>query len=336
MATTVTTKPGKPDKPDKPGPPEKKAKKPKPVPERNSLAELIVTFLLLIFGTSLIAQPFVIPTSSMENSLLTGDHLIVDKLAYSPKGAISRFLLPYKDVQRGDIIVFRHPINLQEDYVKRVIAVPGDHIRLKFNEAPCGRDDSGQPIAKDPKTGKSCLYDPVSMSDPRKEVWLNGHILVEPYVIHCDPVQLADNPQEAHCPDDPAQRTSTYNVFRDDFPNGGKYEGVSLDRNGMPPDRGRDMIDKYKVGEELVLPKNCECYLAMGDNRDNSLDSRYWGLVPRENITGKPTLIFWSYKATTDDLKDYTWHHLFDLALHFFSKTRWNRTFNVVHGYPIQ
>src|SRR5574337_1714306 len=100
MATTATTKP------------DKTAKKEKPVPERNSLAEWIVTFLLLVYGTSLIAQPFVIPTSSMHNSLLTGDHLIVDKLAFAPPGPASKYFMPYQDVQRGDIIVFRHPILL--------------------------------------------------------------------------------------------------------------------------------------------------------------------------------------------------------------------------------
>jgi signal peptidase I len=73
----------------------------------------------------------------------------------------------------------------------------------------------------------------------------------------------------------------------------------------------------------------------MGDNRDNSLDSRYWGLVPRENIMGKPLIIFWSYDAPTDDLKDYNIHHLVDLGLHFFTKTRWDRTFKLIHGYPL-
>src|SRR5579884_1956306 len=138
MATTATTKPEK-----------KTVKKQKPPPERNSLAEWVVTFILLIYGTSLIAQPFVIPTSSMHNTLLTGDHLIVDKLAYAPPGSVSKHLLPYEDVKRGDIIVFKHPTLLTVDYVKRVIGVPGDHVKLV-----------------------------------NKQVFLNGRPLNEPYVIH--------------------------------------------------------------------------------------------------------------------------------------------------------
>jgi signal peptidase I len=88
---------------------------------RTSIAEWAVTILILLFGTSMIAQPFVIPTSSMHNTLLTGDHLIVDKLAYAPAGSISQHILPYEDVKRGDIIVFRHPTLIVVDYVKRVI-----------------------------------------------------------------------------------------------------------------------------------------------------------------------------------------------------------------------
>jgi signal peptidase I len=74
----------------------------------------------------------------------------------------------------------------------------------------------------------------------------------------------------------------------------------------------------------------------MGDNRDNSLDSRYWGFVTRENIIGKPLLIFWSYDAPTEDWVDYNSNHFIDLAMHFFSKTRWNRELKLVRGYPIQ
>jgi signal peptidase I len=239
---------------------------------RTSIAEWAVTILILLFGTSMIAQPFVIPTSSMHNTLLTGDHLIVDKLAYAPAGSISQHILPYEDVKRGDIIVFRHPTLIVVDYVKRVIGVPGDHIKLI-----------------------------------NKVVYLNGKPLVEPYAIHLDN-SLA---------------------YRDNFPIG------EIDYPGDPKmaERAMAMLRENVVNGELVVPAGS--YFAMGDNRDNSLDSRYWGLVPRENITGKPLIIFWSYDAPTEDLKDYNLHHLVDLALHFFTKTRWNRTLQLIHGYPL-
>src|SRR5436305_13205684 len=99
-------------------------------PVRNSVAEWAVTILLLLFGTTTLVQAFVIPTGSMEDTLLIGDHLLVDKLAYAPSGPISKYLLPYTPVKRGDIIVFRYPIDIKQTFVKRVIGVAGDHIRV--------------------------------------------------------------------------------------------------------------------------------------------------------------------------------------------------------------
>ena len=259
MATTVTTKKA---------PPRTEATQ-----QRSSIAEWTVTFLLLLFGTSTIAQPFVIPTSSMHNTLMTGDHLIVDKLAYAPPGTLSKYVLPYTEVKRGDIIVFRHPVLLKEDYVKRVIGVPGDHIKL---------------------------IDRV--------VYLNGKHLKEPYVIHI---------------------FNDSNHYRDNFPDGSPD---FLTDPGMI-ERVSQMLRENITNGELVVPQGS--YFAMGDNRDNSLDSRYWGLVPRENITGKPVIVFWSYDAPTEDLKDYNLHHFVDLVQHFFTKTRWDRTMRFVHGYPI-
>src|SRR5271157_6018715 len=144
MATT-TTKPSKTKPvatPPAPAPP-------KAAPIRNSIAEWAVTIIVLLFGITFVAQPFVIPTSSMHNTLLTGDHLIVDKLAYSPAGPIAKYFLPYTLPKRGDIIVFKHPTLLKEDYVKRVIGVPGDHIK-----------------------------------EVNTVIYLNGKPLVEPYVLH--------------------------------------------------------------------------------------------------------------------------------------------------------
>jgi signal peptidase I len=242
------------------------------VPHRNSIAEWAITILILLFGTSTIAQPFVIPTSSMHNTLYTGDHLIVDKLAYAPEGPVSKHFLPYEDVKRGDIIVFRHPTLIIVDYVKRVIGVPGDHIKLV-----------------------------------NKQVFLNGKGLTEPYTIHMD----------------------NFVNYRDNFPLG---EPDYIPDPKMAA-RAYQMLRENVVDGELVVPPGS--YFAMGDNRDNSLDSRYWGLVPRDNITGKPVFVFWSYDAPTEDLKDYNLHHLLDLAQHFFTKTRWNRTLKLIHGYPI-
>src|SRR4030081_1230772 len=138
MATTATTK-------STPAPPQKRPE------QRGTVAEWTLTILILLFGTSTIAQPFVIPTSSMHNTLYTGDHLIVDKLAYAPPGGLSKHIMPYEDVKRGDIIVFRHPTLITVDYVKRVVGLPGDHVKLV-----------------------------------NKQVFVNGKPLDEPYTIHLD------------------------------------------------------------------------------------------------------------------------------------------------------
>lgn len=238
---------------------------------RDFIIEWTINILILLFGTTTLVQAFIVPTPSMDMSVQVGDHLLVDKLSYAPPGSLSKHLLPYTEPKRGDIIVFRYPLNIQENYVKRVIGVPGDHIKLV-----------------------------------NKIVYLNGHSLGdEPYVQHIRP----------------------YNIpWADDFPAGQPEPGVEP--------RALEMVQNHVVNGEVVVPEGF--YFAMGDNRDNSADSRYWGFVPRENIIGKPLLIFWSYEAPTADLVDFTEHHFIDLATHFFTKTRWNRELKLVRGYPIQ
>jgi signal peptidase I len=236
---------------------------------RDFVVEWTVNILILLFGTTTLVQAFIVPTPSMDATVRVGDHLLVDKLSYAPPGVISKYLLPYTEPKRGDIIVFRYPMDIQQNYVKRVIGVPGDHIRVVD-----------------------------------KTVYLNGKPLVEPYVQHVFPGMEA---------------------YRDNFPS---------EPAGPVVDRARQMLAQHVEGGELVVPPGN--YFAMGDNRDNSLDSRYWGFVPRENIIGKPLVIFWSYDAPTEDLVDYNANHFIDLATHFFSKTRWDRTLLLVRGYPIQ
>jgi len=238
---------------------------------RGSLAEWAVTFILLLFGTTTLLQAFVIPTGSMENSLLVGDHLLVNKLTYAPSGDITKHLLPYRDVQRGDIIVFRYPIEPAKTLVKRAIGIPGDRIRLL-----------------------------------NKELVLNGVPVHEPYVIH---VQTGFDP------------------YRDNFP-------ANAPVSGLRPSAA-EMLRQDVVSGELVVPPGY--VFAMGDNRDNSDDSRYWGLVPRENIVGAPLVIYWSFDAPTADLENGNIgiDHLVDVASHFFTRTRWSRTFQRIPSYPL-
>jgi signal peptidase I len=238
---------------------------------RGFIAEWTVTIILLLFATTSLVQAFVIPSASMEDSLLIGDHVLVDKLTYSPSGAISSRILPYRDVRRGDIIVFRYPEQIKEDYVKRAIGIPGDRIRLA-----------------------------------NKQLVLNGHPVNEPYVKHV---------------------TSYVDQYRDNFPS---------TPNTALPERARDMLDNHVVNGELVVPPNC--VFAMGDNRDDSLDSRYWGFVPRENIEGTPLVIYWSFEAPTADLTNGNigFDHIVDVVTHFFTKTRWSRTFKLIHGYGLK
>jgi signal peptidase I len=240
-------------------------------PVRGWIAEWTVTILILLFATTTLVQAFVVPSGSMKNTVLIGDHLFVDKLAYAPAGRFSSKVLPYEPVKRGDIIVFRYPLNIKEDYVKRVIGVPGDRIRFV-----------------------------------RKQLILNGKAVDEPYKLVS--------------PD-------ANNDYLDNFP------------TPPPPyiyDRGREMVASYAVNGELVVPQGF--YFAMGDNRDDSADSRFWGLVPRENIMGKPVIIWWSFDAPTQELASGNVDpaHLFDIVTHFFTKTRWSRTFQLVRSYPLQ
>jgi signal peptidase I len=238
----------------------------KPKPQRLPLADWAFSITVFLFATSTIAQPFVIPTASMESTLMTGDHLLVDKLAYSPHDALAGKVLPYADVRRGDIIVFRWPVDISQVYVKRVIGVPGDRIRLED-----------------------------------KAVYRNGQKLIEPYTQHIDSMRVP---------------------YRDDFPSGIVPMEVSPG--------GRLMLAENVRAGEVVVPEGQ--YFAMGDNRDNSSDSRFWGLVPRENIIGKPLIVYWSYDAPTEDLMGYSTHHFFDVAAHFFTKTRWDRMFKLVRS----
>jgi signal peptidase I len=232
-----------------------------------SLQSLLATVVIAVFVITYIVQAFQIPSVSMENTLLIGDYLLVDKLCYGGSGNL---LIPYRPIRRGDIIVFHYPVNPSQHFVKRVIGVPGDRIHLV-----------------------------------NKRVFVNGVPLPEPYVRVFKPER---------------------NFFRDDFPR------LDVLDPGINADWWVQMPKLVEDGQ-LIVPEGH--YFAMGDNRDDSSDSRYWGFVPRENIVGRPLLIYWSIRDLDSDLPipasvgDRLYHFAYAVT-HFFQITRWDRTFRVV------
>jgi signal peptidase I len=227
------------------------------------------TVVIAVFVVTFLAQAFTIPSESMEQTLLIGDYLLVDKFCYGGSTGWNR-LMPYRNVRRGDVIVFHYPVNPAQDFVKRVVALPGDRLRLI-----------------------------------NKRVYINGAPLHEPYVQYI---------------------TALRNFYRDDFP------------RTDSPDYGVDVkwwkeMPKLVEDHQLIIPEGH--YFVLGDNRDDSQDSRYWGFVPRENIIGRPLLIYWSSGNLNNDLPGSPTvgdrlYHLAYVVTHLLQITRWERTFRLV------
>jgi signal peptidase I len=233
-----------------------------------SLQSLMGTVVIAIFVITFIVQAFQIPSESMENTLLVGDYLLVNKLCYGGPG-FGDHVMPYQKIKRGDIIVFHYPVDPQQHFVKRVIGVPGDRLRME-----------------------------------RKKVLINGRPLDEPYVHFLEPAN---------------------NLFRDNFPR------VDIVAPGQVGDWWLEM-KKLVVDGQLIIPEGH--YFVMGDNRDDSEDSRYWGFVPQENIIGRPLVIYWSVRDWDKNPSASVMGRLSHLAhavTHIFQITRWNRTLRLVH-----
>lgn len=233
-----------------------------------SLAAVLVTGLFII---TFVVQAFEIPSSSMEKTLLIGDHVFVNRIQFAPKSPWIGPILPYRQIKRGDIFVFLSPVEPGLYVVKRVMGIPGDHIHL--------RDGI---------------------------VYRNGEKLDEPYVIH--------NPNDS------------YNAYRDNFP-----AVPPSEFNGVNPDWAL-IMPQHIQGEDIVVPENS--YFGMGDNRDVSLDSRYWGFVPKENVIGRPMFIYWSFETPPNQWEQreigQRLGFLAHVVIHFFDETRWSRTLRVV------
>ena len=216
---------------------------------------LLIAIIFVNFARIFVFQAFKIPTGSMEDNLKIGDHIIVNKFVYGPKpDGVLGSLFPLRDVERGDIVVFRFPLQPDTDFVKRVVALPGETVEI--------RD---------------------------KKLIIDGEPQNEPYVVYDDPQIYPNQP-------------------------------------ALPePYRSRDQFGPYTVP--------AESYFAMGDNRDRSSDSRYWGTVPRSLIKGRAFMVYWSFEGEPpppDSPPMERMKELGNVVLHFFDRTRWHRTFFIV------
>jgi signal peptidase I len=203
---------------------------------REYFESIVIAVILALFVRTWVVQAFKIPTGSMENNLLIGDHLLVNKFVFGPTAsALERAILPVRDIQRGDIVVFKYPDEPERDFIKRVIGLPGDTLELRA-----------------------------------KKVYVNGQRLEEPYVHFLTPAT------------DGAEFTSL------------------------------DVRERYGP---VTVP--ADQFFVMGDNRDNSQDSRYWGFLPRDHVKGHSLMIYWSYEGG-------------DLGS-VFTKVRWDRLLHQIH-----
>ena len=224
---------------------------------REYFESIVIAVILALFIRTFVVQAFKIPTGSMEENLLIGDHLLVNKFVFGPSAsAVERAVLPMASLKRGEVVVFKYPEEPDRDFIKRVIGLPGETVELR-----------------------------------EKKVYINGTPLNEPYVHFLSP------------------------------PRGGtEFNEVT----------SFDVRERY--GPVTVPPNQ---YFVMGDNRDNSQDSRYWGFLPRDLVKGKALVIYWSYEAGREDYQEEgagaTARGFISVFAHFFTRTRWDRMFHQIH-----
>jgi signal peptidase I len=221
---------------------------------REYFESIVIAVILALFVRTWVVQAFKIPTGSMEDNLLIGDHLLVNKFVFGPTvSPVERVLLPVRDIRRGDIPVFKYPDEPERDFIKRVIGLPGETLELR-----------------------------------NKKVYVNGQVLEEPYVHFLEPASEG-------------QEITSFDV--------------------------RERYGPVRVPDDQ--------YFVMGDNRDNSQDSRYWGFLPRSYVKGKALMIYWSYESAREDYVDTgigaSIRRLVSIVTHFFTRTRWERLLKQIH-----
>ncbi|MBI4850791.1 MAG: signal peptidase I [Acidobacteria bacterium] len=240
---------------------------------RDTFESALVTVIMALFGMTFVVQAVKVPTGSMLNTILVGDHLLVNKFIFGQDGLMLDKFTPHRPIKRGDVIVFKYPNDPTTNYVKRVIGLPGETIEMKGNS-----------------------------------IFINGKELAEQYV-------LADQPLG-----DPYAPLEVVNVK--EAPLGASYKAYY----SYEYDPAEAVMEKSLAGQKFAIEAPFQIppdhYFAMGDNRDNSQDSRYWGTVPRQNIVGRAWVVYYSLDASKDGLGKTTSGYL---LVDLFTRTRWNR-----------
>jgi len=278
LPDTTTTSPEEKSAKTTPAPPEPESQPDDKETALESLSSICTVLAVGLFVMTFVFQNFEIPSASMEKTLLIGDHVLVDRVTLAPPTYWAPFVR-YRDVRRGDIIVFLkpHPESPDLYLVKRCIGIPGDRIHLEHGI-----------------------------------VYLNGVAQNEPY---------------AGMPRDDGNPNDAYSPYRDDFPS------IPVDPNdsNVTPEWALE-LPNHIVNGDLVVPPGS--VFAMGDNRTESLDGRFWGFVPRENIVGRPMFVYWSFETPEDQINKTSLGDrvafMGHILLHLFDETRWSRTFHVV------
>jgi len=212
---------------------------------REYFESIVIAVILALFIRTFVVQAFKIPTGSMENNLLIGDHLLVNKFVFAPAAsAVERTVLPIGEIYRGDVVVFKYPEEPERDFIKRVIGLPGETLEVR-----------------------------------EKKVYINGSPIDEPYAHFLQPPQSGSS----------------------------LHEVTSF-----------DLRERYGP---VTVP--ADQYFMMGDNRDNSQDSRYWGFLPRDYVKGRALVIYLSLDTDPDE-------SIPEMFLNFFTRTRWHRMFRQI------
>jgi signal peptidase I len=245
---------------------------------REYLESIVVAVILALFIRTFAVQAFKIPTGSMKENLLIGDHLLVNKLVYSPSaGAFEDALFGKRDIERGHVVVFKFPEDPDRDFIKRVIGLPGETVEIR-----------------------------------NKQVYINGEPLDEDEQL-CTEGERG----ELVCQDVDPSDDGLYKVFYKHLPRPPGDPEFGLRVGGDADNWGPKLVPEDQL-------------LVLGDNRDNSRDSRFWGFLPRDQVKGRALIVYWSYTAGREEYNRTSFIDWIRDTVGAFGKTRWRRFFHVI------